>query len=123
MASPFLALGSAFLIGAAWITVGRLIESFEWRDHDGALVAMTILLLAFGGGLTQFGLNALHKGHSEESTSLITPFTLVILGLFLAIPGLIGSFNGSFKGFVVLIAGVTVLAISVVRVKKRGDDQ
>lgn len=121
VAIPFFLVGAAFLGGAAWLGIDRLFGGFEWKDNDGFIVGWVIALVIFGGALLQFGKDALHKGHSEESKPLVGPVLYYIIGVLILIPGVWSFLAGSQQALMVSAFGVGSIIYGIrlsLRVKK-----
>ena len=103
---PFFVIGAAFLVGAAWLGIGRLLEGLEWKQYDGLIVGWVVVLVIFGGAMLEFGKDALYKGHSEKTKPLIGPVLYYVVGVLILIPGVWSFVAGSPQALLVSAVGL-----------------
>ena len=119
---PFFIIGAAFLGGAVWLAVDRLLGGLEWKENDGFVVGWLVVLTIFGGALLQFGKDALYKGHSEASKPLVGPVLYYIVGVLILVPGVWSFLVGSQQALMVSAIGVGSIGYGVrlsLRAKKQ----
>ena len=108
ISSPFFIIGAAFLIGAIWLAIDRLMEGLKLDESDGFFIGAFVVLCIFGGAFISFGKNALQEGHSEKSKPLISPIIYYLLGVLFVIPGVWSFFAGSLQALIVIAIGVGI---------------
>jgi hypothetical protein len=110
ISTPFFVLGAAFIFGAFWLLISRLLEGLAWHENDPYVIGAVIFLLIFGGAFTQFGLNALNKGCSKNSKRLISPLFYYFIAALLVVPGAWSAIYGSINALIVLAIGIAIAA-------------
>ena len=110
ISTPFFVLGAAFIFGAFWSLISRLLEGIVWHENDPYVIGAVIFLLIFGGAFTQFGLNALNKGYSKKSQRLISPIFYYFIAALFIVPGVWSAIYGSINALIVLAIGIAIAA-------------